>query len=120
MAEGGAAAIMINYDVDILEVSTGLTRRTPMWVGWTQYSPHIYQNNMCDCNLYGYRERGYVESEERGGWSWHGQSHESVAYNFIARVGCDHSTPPKHYKALLAYLDDGRVYDFTQLRFIVG
>lgn len=89
-----------------------------MWVGWTQYSPDIYEHAMCDCNLYGYRERGYATERNGGGWEWEGQSHESVAYNFIKDHGCDHSMPPKHYRALVAYLNDGRVYDFSQRRFV--
>lgn len=106
---------MITYDVDILDVATGDIRTTPMWVGWTQYSPDIYRSAMCDCNLYGYRERGYFTDR---GWEWDGRAHEGIAYDFLQRVGCDHSMPPKHYQALAAYLSDGRLYDFTEQRFI--
>jgi hypothetical protein len=109
---------MITYDVDILEVQTGEVRTTPMWVGWTRCSPQVYRQSMCDCNLYGYRERGYATEAGGGGWQWEGQAHESVAYNFIQRHGCDHSMPPKYYRALVAYLNDGRVFDFTLGRFV--
>ena len=106
---------MITYDVDILEVATGDIRKTPMWVGWTRYSPLIYENTMCDCNLYGYRERGYISPQR--GWEWDTRAHEFVAYNFLRRHGCDHSMPPKYYRALHAHLLDGRVYDFLHRRF---
>lgn len=109
---------MITYDVDILDLSTGQIRKTPMWVGWTQYSPDIYRSTMCDCNLYGYRERGYATEAGGRGWEWEGQSHESVAYTFIQDRGCNHSMPPTYYRALVAYLNDGRVYDFASQRFV--
>lgn len=111
--------VVVNYDVDILDLSTGEVRRTPMWVGWTQYSPDIYIYNMCDCNLYGYRERGFTTSRT-GGWEWEGVPHETVAYRFLKQVGCDHGMPPKHYRAVTAYLNDGRIYEFSQHRFIVS
>lgn len=109
---------MIDYEVDILEVATGEIRTTPMWAGWTRCSADIYQYTMCDCNLYGYRERGYFAGDQ--GWQWDGRPHETVAYNFLQRTGCDHSMPPKSYRALLAYLSDGRIYDFAQRRFVVA
>lgn len=111
---------MINYDVDILDVSTGEVRTTPMWAGWTQYSPDTYRSTMCDCNLYGYRERGYFAGSDRSDWQWDQRPHETVAYNFLQRGVCDHSMPPKHYRALLAYLDDGRIYDFARQRFVIA
>lgn len=107
---------MITYDVDILHVTTGQVRTTPMWVGWTAYSPDTYRYRMCDCNLYGYRERGHAVGS---GWEWEGRSHETVAYAFIKQHGCDHSMPPKHYRALVAYLSDHRVYDFEQQQYVV-
>lgn len=105
---------MIAYEVDILELATGDIRRTPMWAGWTEHSPRIYRETMCDCNLYGYRERGYVGPR---GWEWEGIPHEGVAYNFLKLHGCDHTMPPKRYQALTAYLDNGRVYDFERHEF---
>ncbi len=111
---------MIDYEVDILDVASGEVRTTPMWVGWTPCSPDIYRRTMCDCNLYGYRERGYFAGNAPGGgWQWDQRAHETVAYNFLKQTGCEHRMPPKHYRALLAYLNDGRIYDFAQRRFII-
>jgi len=105
---------MITYEVDILDVKTKQVRRTPMWAGWTEHSPKVYHENFCDCNLYGYRERGH---NRQGVWEWTGQPHEGLAYTFIRSKGCDHSMPPTRYRALKAYLQDGRVYDFERGEF---
>ncbi len=106
---------MITYDVDILDTATGETRRTPMHTGWNEFSIKTYMQDMCDCCLAGYRERGYMSA---GTWTWHAQSHEFGAYEFIRARGCDHSKPGKKLRALRAYLSDGRVCDLQTGQFV--
>lgn len=97
---------MTLYEVDILDTKDDSVRRTPMWCGWSeQGSLDMYRTKMCDCNLHGYRERGAFDKVAKQ-WIWHTHAHEMVASNY---KGCDHAMPPERYKALRAYLADGRV-----------
>lgn len=108
---------MIFYDTDILHVESGQVRRTPMYVGWTEYSPRVYRETMCDCNLAGYCEAGFV-LEKTGEWVFCTQPHEFAAFDFRRQFGCDHSIPPSRFRALKAYLQDGRVFDFERGQFV--
>lgn len=107
---------MIYYEVDILDIESGEVRRTPMHVGWTQYSPKVMREGMCDCNLGGYREMGSKSLE--GNWTFCTQDHNLSAYSWRAyHGGCDHSIPPTRLKAVRAYLSDGRVWDYDKSEF---
>jgi hypothetical protein len=106
---------MITYEVDILDVKTAEAKRVDSYVGWTQWSPKVYRENMCDCNLAGCRNRE-VRKQKDGQTSV--QAHESAAYRWRELNGpCDHGMPPKRMKAIKAYLQDGRVYDFEKGEF---
>jgi hypothetical protein len=106
---------MITYEVDVLDVKTGAVKRVDSFVGWTEFSPKVYREGMCDCNLAGMRNREIrrtiegtsVEDANPAAFKWRNQND-----------GCDHSMPPKRMKALKAYLQDGRVYDFKKGDFI--
>lgn len=107
---------MINYyDVDILDLSSGDVRKTPMQTGWTEHSPTMYRERMCDCNLAGYRERGQFFDNGEGGvhWVFSDINHAFIAYEYITKNGCDHSMPPTRFKALRAHLDDGRTIELS-------
>lgn len=72
----------------------------------------MYRELMCDCNLHGFRERGRLVNQPGGPpqWEWS----ESVPHDFVAgSIKCDHSMPPKRYKALRAYLPDGQVVELS-------
>lgn len=106
---------MILYEIDILDLKTGETKRVSSFVGWTQHSPKVYRENMCDCNLGGCRDRE-VRTMKDGQQSI--QAHEMAAYKWRElNGGCDHSMPPTRLKATTAHLMDGRVYDFQKATF---
>jgi len=105
---------VITYEVDILDVESGETKRADSFVGWTQWSPKVYREGMCDCNLAGCRNREvrhtkegtHIQDANHAAWIWRRDN-----------GGCDHTMPPKRMKALKAYLQDGRVYDFERGEF---
>jgi hypothetical protein len=108
---------MTFYDVDILEIATGEVRRTPMLTGWNEHSAALYRTTACDCNLAGYRQRGYftlnAEGQIIGTWTFHPEkAHESIAYEWReANGGCDHRMPPTRMKALRAHLSTGEIIE---------
>lgn len=106
---------MITYEVDILDVKSGETKRVDSFVGWTEYSPKIYRENMCDCNLAGARNRELIQTK----FGISVQDHSHAAHKWRGENGgCDHGMPPKRMKALRAHLQDGRVYDFERGDFV--
>lgn len=105
---------MITYQLDILDVKSGEVKRVDSYVGWTQYSPKVYRENMCDCNLAGCRNREIKQTPQ--GTHVQDASHPAARFREL-NGGCDHSMPPTRMKALKAYLQDGRVYDFERGEF---
>lgn len=98
------------YDIEILDLKTGDTKRVETFCGWTEHSPPLYSVTMCDCNLGGCRDReiGVVNGERRI------QAHEAASYRWRQLNGqCDHSMPPKRLQVTKAFLTDGRMYDFA-------
>lgn len=106
---------MMTYELDILDVQSGEVKRVDSFVGWTEYSPKVYREGMCDCNLAGTRDRELIQTN----FGLSVEAHELASYKWRAKNGaCDHSMPPKRMKALKAYLQDGRVYDFDKGEFL--
>src|SRR5437762_10613811 len=91
------------YHVDIVDIASGDIRRTPMWAPWAgEGSLAMYREKMCDCNLFGFRERGWQTQQ---GWHWSDSPHELLTAVYRDRFGpCDHSMPPKRYRAVRVYL----------------
>jgi hypothetical protein len=86
-------------------------RTVPIYAVWhDEFSPLMYATKMCDCNLYGVRERGYKDAE--GQWipTPH-PAHEVVAYP-VSQT-CKHEMPPTLYTALRAHLPGGRVVELN-------
>lgn len=97
------------YEVDILDIRSGETKRCPTLTGWSanaEDSLRMWRTKMCDCNLGGYYARRSIQDGNTGETIY--SAHEMSAYNFRP---CDHSMPPQRFQALRAYLADGRVID---------
>lgn len=97
------------YDIEILDLKTKETKRAETFCGWTEFSPRLYRETMCDCNLGGCRDREIkIVNGERSI-----QAHEFAANRWRQLNGpCDHSMPPSRLKVTRALLSDGRVYEF--------
>lgn len=106
---------MMTYELDILDVQSGETKRVDSFVGWTEYSPKVYREGMCDCNLAGCRNREVISTPQ--GTSIQDAGHASYRWRG-ENGGCDHSMPPTRMRALKAYLRDGRVWDFQKGEFL--
>jgi hypothetical protein len=105
---------MITYQIDILDVESGDVKRVDSLVGWTEFSPKVYREGMCDCNLAGMRNREIRKTIE----GMHIEDANHAAFKWRRENGgCDHSMPPKHFRAVMAYLQDGRIYDFKKSTF---
>lgn len=97
------------YDIEILDLQSGETKRAETFCGWTEHSPKLYETTMCDCNLGGCRDREIkMVNGERSI-----QAHEFASHRWRAlNGGCAHTMPPTRLKVTRAFLSDGRVYDF--------
>lgn len=96
------------YEADILDTTTGETKRCPMLAGWNDNpergSLQMWRTKMCDCNLGGYYRRLEIKDDNTGETRY--AAHEMSAYQFQP---CDHSVPAKRFQAIRAYLSDGRI-----------
>ena len=107
---------MITYMIDILDIKSGEVKRVDSYVGWTEFSPKVYRETMCDCNLAAVRNRE-IAVQKDGQRRIQDCTHAAYYWR-MKNGGCDHSMPPTRMKALKAYLMDGRVYDFERGEFI--
>lgn len=103
------------YDIEVLDIESGESKRMPALVGWTEFSPKVYRDNMCDCNLAAVRNRE-IAVQKDGQRRIQDCTH--AAYHWRKAHGCDHSMPPTRMRAVKAYLMDGRVYDFERGEFM--
>lgn len=107
---------MMTYNIDILDVQSGEVKRVDSFVGWTEYSPKTYRENMCDCNLAAMRNREFAIQKDG---QRRIQDCTHAAYDWRRdNGGCDHLMPPTRMKAVRAYLQDGRVWDFHNGEFV--
>jgi hypothetical protein len=108
--QGAGDVTYIDYTVEITELISGITRRVPAHVPWNEYSPKVWREKMCDCNIAGYFKKGQMIGDK---WEWDLHSdHMLTANPWRIAHGCDHSMPPTRFKVGAAHLADGRVVEF--------
>lgn len=95
---------MNTYQLEIYDNVSKQTRmREPPGCGWTEDSAGQIHAKMCDCNLAGYFNAEPAEKDGRL------PPHQVIAGTYIHQHGCDHSMPPKRFKAVKAHLSTGEV-----------
>lgn len=99
---------MRTYQIEIQEVKSGKVNKMLVpGCGFTEGTIEMYATRMCDCNLAGYFHNE-VKTDKRTGVST-SSPHNAIAGNWLANNKCDHSMPPKRFKALAVHLDGGEV-----------
>jgi hypothetical protein len=103
----------LSYSVDITELSTGITRRVPMACPWSDTaSPFTWSERMCDCNIAGYFNKGYLILQEGKPEELVWRLYDSHTYSsgiWREHNSCDHTMPPTRFSVSDAHISDGRL-----------
>lgn len=102
----------MQYAVEIKEMSTGRVARVPCpGLGWhDKGSPFIWNEKTCDCVLQGFYQRKGENTPDK--WDWSLDRNVTIPC-VVTMTDCRHVIPTQRYKALRAFIADGRVVELA-------